>query len=99
MAPRPEPDFEKKGVGAAAGIVRARDLERNADVFPRRERRQQMKELKDETDPRPAEARELVLGHRGDLRAVDDDTSRGRGVESGEQAEQRRLAAARRPGD
>src|SRR6516225_6870097 len=99
MAARPESDFEKERVGAAPGIVRACDLERNADVLPGRERRQQMKELEDEPDPGPAEAREVVLGHRGNLRTVDDDASRGRCVEPGEQTEQRRLAAARRSRD
>ena len=58
-----------------------------------------MKELKDEADLLTAQLRQLVLAQARDVDAVDDDASGRRRVEPGDQAEQRRLAAARRPDD
>ena len=58
-----------------------------------------MEELEDEADARAAQLRERVLAERRDVDAVEDDVAGRRRVEAGEQAEQRRLAAARRPGD
>ena len=58
-----------------------------------------MEELEDEADARAAQPRERVFVERGDVDAVEHDVPGRRRVEAGEQPEQRRLAAARRPGD
>ena len=58
-----------------------------------------MEELEDEADLLAAQLRERVLVEPRDVDAVDQDRARRRRVEPGDQAEQRRLAAARRPDD
>ena len=50
--------------------------------------------LEDEADFAPAQQRERVLVHAGDLLAVENDGARGGRVKSGQQPEQRALAAA-----
>ena len=55
-----------------------------------------MEELEDETNPPAAQPRQRVFVERGDVDPVDDDPSGRRRIEAGNQAEQRRLAAARR---
>ena len=75
------------------------NLHRHEHVLERRQRRQQVKELEHEADPLAAQPRQRVLVERRDVDAVDDDAPGRRRIETGQQPEQRRLAAARRPGD
>ena len=58
-----------------------------------------MKELEDEPDLLAAQPRQAILVERGDVDAVDQDLAARRGVEAGDQAEQRGLAAAGRTDD
>ena len=59
----------------------------------------QVEELKDEADLLAAQPRQRVLAEPRDVDAVDQHRSGGRRIEAGDEAEQRRLAAARRPDD
>ena len=47
----------------------------------------------------PRSLRALVLGEATEVHAVEDHGTSGRGIESGEQPEQRRLSASGRPDD
>ena len=58
-----------------------------------------MKELEHEADLLAAQPRQRVLVEPRDVDAVDEHRARRRRVEAGDEAEQRRLAAARRPDD
>ena len=58
-----------------------------------------MEELEDEADLLAAQPRQRVLVERRDVDAVDEDLPAGRRIEPGDEAEQRRLAAARRSDD
>src|SRR5439155_7520595 len=69
------------------------------DVLLGSEHGEEVEELKDEADVLPAELRQLRVGERGYLRAVDRDGAGARLVEPGEDVHQRRLAGARRPHD
>src|SRR5688572_15874180 len=80
-------------------IAPAGNLHRNQDVLESRERRDEMKELEDESDLFAAQPGQAVLSEPRDVHAVDQNLTRARGIEPGEQAEQRRLAAARRTND
>ena len=59
--------------------------------------RKQVVELEDEADVGRPPRGQLFGAHPGNLLSVDDDTAAGRRVEAGEDVEQGRLAAARRP--
>ena len=58
-----------------------------------------MKELEHEPDLFAAQTRERVFVEPGDVDAVDEHGARGRRIQAGDEAEQRRLAAARWPDD
>ena len=58
-----------------------------------------MKRLEYESDFQSAQFGKGVFRHRRHVLAVNQNLAGGRRVESGDQAEQRRLAAARRPDD
>src|SRR5438105_6485359 len=58
-----------------------------------------MKELEDESNLLAAQLCETVLVHLSDVHAVDENRTGRRCVEAGNQAEERRLAAARRTDD
>ena len=67
-------------------------VQREADVFERRQRRQQVEELEDESDLVAAHPRQVVVGEAGERLAVDAHTAGGRTVESADEIEERRLA-------
>src|SRR6185312_11080802 len=94
-----EADAIEQRVRARAGVARAAQLERDGDVFGGGERGDQLKGLEHESNFLTAELRARVLGQRAELGAVEDDGPGGGRVEAGEQAEQRRLAAAGRSDD
>ena len=82
-----------------AGIGRARELERQHDVFQRSQRGQQLKRLEHETEPALAQRGARVFGQIVQRRVAEPDFAGGRPIEPGEQAQQRRLARSRRADD
>ena len=99
MAARGKPDLVEQRFGPCARIGRARELERHGDVLDRGERLDQVIRLEHEADPVPAEAREGIFIQRAQIDAVHHDGATRRRVETGDEAEQRGLAAPRRAHD
>jgi len=92
-APR-QAHFLEQHLGARPRVGGARDLHRHGDVLVGGQRRDEVKELKDESDLLAAKPRERVFVEPRDVDAVDQHLS-GRGrVEPRDQAEQRGLSAA-----
>ena len=83
----------------ALGGAHAAIGERQLDVLEHREIADQVEALKDESDLAVADARALRSRELGDRPAVQLVRAFGRRVEQAENRQQRRLAAARRPGD
>lgn len=94
-----EPDFIEQAPRSTGRVCLSRDLHRHHHVFERGQRRNQVKELKHESDHRASKPGQIVLAQARDVPVTDRDTAGCRRVESGNQSEQRRLAAARRPSD
>src|SRR2546423_15700153 len=69
------------------------------DVLERRQRRQEVEELEDESDFVAPHSGQLVVWQSGQRRAVDDNFSGGWTIEAADQVEERRLARARWPDD
>src|SRR5829696_6216890 len=63
----------------------AAQVQRQADVLERRQRRQQVEELEDEPDLVAADSGQLIVGEAGERFAVDADLSRSRAVEPADQ--------------
>src|SRR6185436_2935329 len=95
MRPIGQLHFAEQLPGARIRVAPAGDLHRNEDVLERRQRRDEMKELKDEPDLLTAQPGEPVFRQRRDVDAVDQNGSGGRAVEAREKPEQRGLTAAR----
>ena len=95
VSPAGQADLVEPGPGPGHGVRRAGNLHRHRDVFERRQRRNEMKELEDEADLLAAQPGQTVLVEPRDVGAVDRDRSGARGVEPRDEPEQRRLAAAR----
>src|SRR5262249_15007624 len=94
-----EPDVGQEGARPLESVLLAAELEWNRDVLEGGQRGNQVEGLEDVADGVAAEARERILAEPGQLDSVHHDAP-GRGpVEARDQAEQRGLAAARRPGD
>ena len=74
-------------------------VEGNLDVLLRGERRDEVERLVDHTDLLIAHLCQPGLAHRGDVDAVNQHLATGRVVQSGDDAEQRRLARPRRADD
>ena len=72
------------------------DVERYFDVFLGGQGRNEIECLKDHTDLLVADRGQLPLAEVGDIHTVDQDPAAGRVVQSGDDAQQRRLARARR---
>ena len=72
----------------------AAQLERDRDVLERGQRRDELKALEHEAYLFSAELCPRIFGERAEVDAVDQDRAPRRGVESCEQAEQRRFAAS-----
>ena len=83
------------------GAVRflAGQRQRHDDVLLGGEHRQQVEALEDEADLVAAQHGQLVVGHGGDVGAVEHDVPAGGGVESGERVHQCGFAGAGRPHD
>ena len=75
------------------------DREREHDVLPRVQHREQVEELEDEADVLPAELRQVVVAERRDLGPRDLYLPGGRLVEAREDVHQRGLARAGRAHD
>ena len=89
VPPAREADFLQQRARPRRRARHPGDLHRHQDVLERRQRREQVEELEDEPDPLAAQRRERVLPQPGDIGAADQDPPGGRGVETGDQAEQR----------
>src|SRR5512141_745902 len=70
------------------------ELERYLDVLARGQCRDELEALKHEPDFLAPQLCALVLAHRGEVVTVEDHLSAGRCIESGEEAEERCLAAS-----
>ena len=99
VAALPEADGREEVRRALAGVGVARQLERQEDVLPGRHVGEELVRLEDEADLPPPEEREVVLGHGVDRSPVEEDLAARGAVEAGHEAEERRLAAARRAQD
>ena len=99
MAAVAEADLGEQRVRARPRLRRAGNLHRDEHVLERGQRGQQMKKLEDEPDALAAQPRQGILVERRDVDAVEHDTAVRRRIETGQQPEQGRLAAAGRPGD
>ena len=98
-APVGEPDLVEHALEPGRVDLLAGDPQRQRHVLLGGQHRQQVEELEDEADVRPAQLRQLVVGHRRDVVAGDLDGAVGRLVEAGEDVHERRLARARRAHD
>src|SRR6266511_3368020 len=94
--PLGEPDLRAQLFDPAVLRGRAGQVERQNDVLPRRQHRQQVEELEDEADVLPAQPRQLRVIQLRDLGAGDRDFALRRLVETGQNVHQGRLARARR---
>ena len=93
-----EPDFVEQGERAIAEI-RIADAGRGElrlDVLDRGQRRDQIELLEDEAERAQAELRELVVGQRREVAALEEHVAGARPVERAEQLQERRLAASAR---
>jgi hypothetical protein len=90
-----EADLDEEIPGALGGRGAAGELERQQDVLERRQIAEQLERLKDESDSPAPQSRQLVLGERLNLPAVEPNFSLARSVETRRQAEEGRLSAAR----
>jgi hypothetical protein len=95
-APGREADLVDHLVDPIALGLLTRDRERQHHVLLRGQHREQVEELKDETDAAPAQQREFVVAHVGDLLAADPHLAGRRHVQAGEDVHQGRLAGAGR---
>src|SRR5437879_649169 len=95
MSPFRQTHFIEQGLRSSRNIRRAGDLHRDGDVLERSQGGNQMEELEDEADLLAAELREPVFVKLRDVDTVDDDRSRRRRIEPGNQAEQRRFPTSR----
>jgi len=86
----------EKFVGPLSRISRARYLHRHENVFERRQRRNEMKRLKDESYLLSPKFSESVFIHSGDLLSVNANFARSGFIESRDEAEQGGFAAAAR---
>ena len=94
-----EPDAMQQLARAVGRAGLAAQLERYLHVLERGERGNQLEALKDEPDFFATELRALVLAEGRQVGVVEEHLTARRCIKTGEQAEQRRLAAARRPDD
>ena len=74
-------------------------MARHGDVVARREVRQQVEFLEDESHGALAQVGAAGVGERGEILIADADAARGGRSQTADDVEQRRLAGARRPDD
>ena len=79
--------------GIAGGRLGADESQRHLDVLRCGQDRNEAEGLEDEGDRPAPDLDEIVLGHRRDLLAMDDDAAARRSVEAPDEVQQRRLAA------
>ncbi len=94
-----EPDASEQLDRACRRAALAAKLERYLHVLQRGERGNELKALEDEPNFLTAQSRPLVLGEAPEIDAVEDHGAVRGGIESGQQSEQGRLAAAGWPDD
>jgi hypothetical protein len=92
-------DLVKEGLGALDRVAAAGDLHRHLDVFNCGQRRHEVEELEHEPDLLAAQPGKRIFIELGDVDPADRNRSARRGIESGNEPQQRGLAAARRPDD
>src|SRR5438105_10670753 len=78
-----EPDAGEHFAGALANLVRRplRQRQRKGDVLEDVERRDEVEELEDESEPRASKVRERRLLERGGLDIIEQHASRGRPID------------------
>src|SRR5262245_28896507 len=96
MSPIRESDLVEQALRASGRIAPSRDFHRYQDVLEGRQRRDQVKELEHEADLLTAQPREVVFTEACDIDVVDQNLTGRWRIKAGDQAEKRRLAAARR---
>ena len=84
---------------ARGGAAFAAELEWHLHVLQRRERWNELNALEDEPNFLATKASALILGQAPEIDTVEDHRAAGGGIESGQQSEQRGLAAPGRPDD
>ena len=94
VAPLAEPDGGEELRRPRAGSGVTGQLEREEDVLPRGQVREELVRLEYETDLPPTEKGELVLGHPVDRLPFEEDLPPRRAVQPGHEAEEGRLPAA-----
>ena len=99
VEPVGQADASKELASTVAGAALAAELERDLHVLECGERRDELKALKDEPDFFPAKSSAVVLGHCREVGTVEEHLSVRRGIQPGEEAEERRLSTARRTDD
>src|SRR5262249_43742758 len=87
--------FVEQLPGASRRIAPAGDFHRNKYVLERRQRRNEMEELKHEPDLLAPQLCECILPEPRNVHIVEEDLTAGRRVEARDEAKQRGLAAAR----
>jgi hypothetical protein len=98
-----EPVTERNGpdhaVDPAAVTLASRQRQRECDVLVRRQRRDQVEGLENETDTVAAQDRQMVVIELAEVRIADERDARGQRVESRDAMQQRRLPRTGRPHD
>jgi len=79
---------------ARRGVALSIQEPRQLHVLPDGQVRKEVEKLEHDTDFAPPVERQLPLGERREVASADPDRSRGRPVDSGDEVEERRLAAA-----
>src|SRR5436190_2588692 len=95
IEPIAKSDPAEKIAGALGCAAVAAELEGHLDVFERGQCGDELEALKYEPDFLAPKTRPLVFIHRGEVRVVEEHFAVRWGIETSEQAEQGRLAAAR----
>jgi hypothetical protein len=90
---------QRAGARDPRGDIPAGELVRQQDVFLSGQGREQLVTLENETNLPTSDKSQFVFAQPGDVDAVEDNGSRGGGIEAGEQSEQGAFAAAGGPHD
>ena len=91
-----EPHIVKRRAGKLCRIINAGDFERCSDIVEGRQRRQQVKGLKDQCGAAPPQFRELVFIARGNILTQQANAPRCGAFKAGRDGNHRRFAGARR---
>src|SRR5947199_10608115 len=92
-------DLFQKSMGASPRFSQTENFHRDENVFICGQARNKMKRLENEADLFATDLCQSILADPRNFIFVNENRSRTRGIETRDQAEQRRFAAARGPGD